>query len=280
MLPFGLFLKFAIVFILTSTISFMRFKLSLQIQPEVMGRELPINYQYPLQAAIYRTLAQSDLDFSTWLHENGYQLNKDKRFKLFTFSNLIVPQYGINKERERLIIKSNTVTLFISFLPEKSTEKYIQGLFQQQTIQIADYLSGVQFQVREIQVMPSLDYHPDMVFKTLSPICVSCHNERGKMDYISPTDSRYELGLLTGLLARYDTIHGQPFSGEPYCHIHLLNEPKSALVRIKAGTPNETRVRGYRFQFKIDLPEELMQIAYESGLGEKGSMGFGMIEAK
>ncbi|MBR4897559.1 MAG: hypothetical protein IKZ48_02055 [Prevotella sp.] len=53
--------------------------------------------------------------------------------------------------------------------------------------------------------------------------------------------------------------------------------PKSALVRIKAGTPNETRVRGYRLHFKIDLPEELMQIAYESGLGEKGSMGFGMI---
>ena len=33
----------------------MRFKLTLQIQPEVMGRELPINYQYPLQAAIYHT---------------------------------------------------------------------------------------------------------------------------------------------------------------------------------------------------------------------------------
>ena len=26
-----------------------------------MGRELPINYQYPLQAAIYRTLAKSKL---------------------------------------------------------------------------------------------------------------------------------------------------------------------------------------------------------------------------
>jgi len=256
----------------------MRFKLTLQIQPDAMGRELPINYQYPLQAAIYKTLAQSDLDFSTWLHENGYQFSKEKKFKLFTFSNLIVPQYGINKERERLIIKSDLVTFYISFLPEKSTQKFIQGLFQQQTIQVADYISGVQFVVREIQVMPPLVYHPDMVFKTLSPICVSCRNDHGRMDYLSPVDPRYELGLLTGLLARYNTIHGQPFSGEPYCHIHLLSEPKSTLVRIKAGTPNETRVRGYRYQFNIDLPDELMQIAYESGLGEKGSLGFGMIE--
>ena len=45
----------------------MRFKLTLQLQSELMGREMPINYQYPLQAAIYRTLAQSDLEFSTWL---------------------------------------------------------------------------------------------------------------------------------------------------------------------------------------------------------------------
>lgn len=256
----------------------MRFKLMLQLQPEVMGREMPINYQYPLQAAIYRTLAQSDLEFATWLHENGYQQD-GKRFKLFTFSNLIVPQYGIDKERERLIVKSDVVTLYISFLPEKSTQQFIQGLFQQQTIQLADYISGVHFLVREIQVMPPLDYQPDMAFKTLSPVCISQRNERGQMDYLSPTDPRYELGILTGLLARYDAIHGQPFSGTPYCHLQLLNDPKSALVRIKAGTPNETRVRGYRYQFKIDLPEELMQIAYESGLGEKGSMGFGMIEA-
>ena len=255
----------------------MRFNLTLQIQPEVMGNEMPINYQYPLQAAIYHTLAKSDLEFSTWLHENGYQQD-GKRFKLFTFSNLIVPQYGIDKGRERLIVKSDVVTLYISFLPEKSTQQFIQGLFQQQTIQVADYISGVQFLVREIQVMPPLDYHPDMAFKTLSPVCISLRNERGLMDYLAPTDPRYESGILTGLLARYDAIHGQPFSGTPYCHLQLLKEPKSALVRIKAGTPNETRVRGYRYQFKIDLPEELMQIAYESGLGEKGSMGFGMIE--
>jgi CRISPR-associated endoribonuclease Cas6 len=254
----------------------MRFKLSLQIQPEVMGNELPINYQFPLQAAIYKTLANSDAEFATWLHENGYQQD-GKRFKLFTFSNLIVPQYGIGKERERLEIKSDYVTLLISFLPEKSTQKFIQWIFNNRTIQIADHLSGVQFVVREIQVMSPLNYKPDMVFRTLSPICISLRNERGHMDYLAPNDSRYELGLLTGLLARYNVIHGEPFSGDSYCHLQLLNEPKSSLVRIKAGTPNETRVRGYRYQFKIDLPEELMQIAYESGLGEKGSMGFGMI---
>ena len=254
----------------------MRFKLTLQIQPKVIGSELPINYQYPLQAAIYRTLAKSDLEFATWLHKNGYQQD-GKRFKLFTFSNLIVPQYGIDKERERLVVKHDFVTLFISFLPEKSTQRFIQGVFKDRTFQVADYLSGVQFIVREIKVMHPLEYQPEMEFRTLSPVCISLRNDHDQMDYLSPNDPRYELGILTGLLARYNAIYGEPYSGEPYCHLQLLSEPKSTLIRIKAGTPNETRVRGYRYQFKIALPEELMLIAYESGLGEKGSMGFGMI---
>ena len=255
----------------------MRFKLTLQIEPDVMGREIPINYQYPLQAAIYKMLSQSDEQFSLWLHDNGFQ-SKGKRFKLFTFSNLIVPQYGIDKERERLIVKSDYVTLYVSFLPEKSTQRFVQGIFANHTIQIADYISGSQFRVNEIQMVPTLEnYTSDMQFSTLSPVCISQKNEQGYMDYLNPHDANYELGILTGLLSRYNAINGHPYEGEPYCHLHLLSEPKSALIRIKAGTKSETRIRGYRYRFTIDLPEPLMQIAYESGLGEKGSMGFGMI---
>ena len=252
----------------------MRFKLTLQLQPEVMGRELPINYQYPLQSAIYKTLAISDAEFSLWLHDNGYQ-QEGKRFKLFTYSNLFMP-CGIDRERERLIPKRNIATWFVSFLPEKGTLEFVRGLFENETIQIADKVSGVQFKVRELQMMPKLDYNPNLVFKTLSPICVSAKNARGKMDYLSPEDERYELALLTGLLARYNALNGHPFAGDAYCHLQVLSKPKSVLVRIKAGTPQETRVRGYHYNFSIDLPPELMTIAYESGLGEKASLGFGM----
>lgn len=256
----------------------MRFKLTLQLQSEALGRDIPINYQYPLQAAIYKTLSHSDEAFSAWLHDNGYQID-GKRFKLFTFSNLIVPQYGINKERERLIVKSDIVILYLSFLPEQSTQQFIQGMFANQTLEIADYISGAQFIIREIQVMKPLEgYQPLLTFNTLSPICVSMHNEHGKMDYLRPDHSKYEEALLSGLLSRYKAINGSEYEGEIYCHLNVLSEPKSALVRIKAGTQNETRVRGYRYKFQIALPEPLMQIAWESGLGEKGSMGFGMIE--
>ena len=255
----------------------MRFKLILELKDSI-GNEIPINYQYPIQAAIYRILSNSDIEFSTWLHENGYQIH-GKRFKMFTYSNLFIPRYAIDKKRERFIVQSNLSTLYIGFLPEKSTQCFVQGVFADQTIQIADHISGAQFRIREVQAQEPLTYSPNQIFETLSPICVSERNDRGYMDYLAPTDPHYEQGLLTGLLARYEAAYGKPCEGEQYCNLTILGTPKSRLVRVKAGTPQETRVRGYLYRFHIDLPEPLMQIAYESGLGEKGSMGFGMIKA-
>lgn len=254
----------------------MRFKLTLQVQSHALGRELPLNYSYECSAAIYRILSRSDENYSLWLHENGF-ITGGKRFKLFTFSNFIVPQYGIDKQRQRLIIKSDTVEWFISFLPEKSTQQFIEGVFRQQGFQIADKISGVEFQVREVQVMPPLNYQKEMCFETLSPVCVSKRRDDGKSDYLSPSDPSYVRGLLTGLLARYDAYYGKEYEGEVYCDFQVLNEPKSVLVKIKAGTPQQTFVRGYRYRFKVSLPEPLMKIGYESGWGEKGAIGFGAL---
>lgn len=257
----------------------MRIKLTLELNTQSGGREIPINYQYPLQCAVYSILSKSDVEFTTHLHDYGYQ-HRDggKIFKLFTFSNLIVPNYGIDKERERLIIKSNRVYMYISFQPEKDIQQFIKGIFTQQSFRIYDQLSEAEFFIREVQVMPPLEYRPEDVFQTLSPICISLRNDRGYMDYLRPDHSLYETGILTGLLSRYKVITGKEYEGEKYCHLNLLNEPKSTLISIKSGKANGTRVRGFRYKFQIDLPEPLMQIAWESGLGEKGSMGFGMIE--
>ena len=247
----------------------MRFKLTLQINPELKRREIPINYQYPLQCAVYNILSKSDVEFTTHLHDHGYQYNGGKVHKLFAFSNLIVPRPGIaiDKQRERLIIKPDTVYLYISF------QHFIQGVFAQQSFRIYDSLSELEFVIREVQVMQPLEYTPECVFNTISPVCISLRNDRGHMDYLHPEHPLYETGILTGLLSRYRTITGKEYEGETYCHLKVLSEPKSTLVNIKG-----IRVRGYRYRFQIDVPEPLMQIAWESGLGEKGSMGFGMIE--
>lgn len=255
----------------------MRFKLKLELLPDIMGREIPINYQYELSAAIYHILSKASQTYSSWLHDNGFWVD-NKSFKLFTFSRLIVPKYGIDKERQRLIIKSNVVEWHLGFLPEKSTQQFIQGVFNEQQIEISDRISGASFAIREIQVMQSLTYSPVMEFETMSPICVSRRNERGKANYLSPENPDYASGLLKGLLARYHALYGHDYEGNTSVDFQLLGKAKPVLVKIKAETPEQTFVKGYQYKFRLALAEDLMQIAYEGGLGEKCSLGFGMIK--
>lgn len=257
----------------------MRFKLTLQVESQLSGREIPINYQYELSSVIYNIISKGDGQYSQKLHDEGYCSNI-KRFKLFTFSNLIVPQYGIKKETERLVIKSDEVYWYLSFIPEEGMQKFIQGVFTEQSFRVADQISGVWFKIREVQLLPDLEYRPEMEFETLSSICVTKRLPDGRKAHLSPKDDTYEEGLLTGLIERYEAINGKEYDGERYCQLKVLNDPKSVLVRIKSGTSSETKIRGYRYRFTLSLPQPLMSIAYDGGLGEKGSMGFGMIKVK
>ena len=80
----------------------MRFKITLTPDKRVFGYALPINYQYELSSFIYHTLACANAEYSTWLHENGF-VTDTKRFKLFSFSNLIFPAYKIVSDRIEIL---------------------------------------------------------------------------------------------------------------------------------------------------------------------------------
>ena len=87
-------------------------------------------------------------------------------------------------------------------------------------------------------------------------------------------------GILKGLKARYESIYDKPFDMEDKEFLFELidNKVKSKLITIKANTPNESRVRGYLCSFRMKASLELMKIAYEGGVGEQCSQGFGFIK--
>lgn len=260
----------------------MRFKLTLKLEPDICGREIPINYQYELASVIYRIIAYGNEQYSKMLHDDGFT-STTKHFKLFTFSNLIAPYRGIEfkKGTDRLIVKADTIEWYLGFVPEESTQRFVQGVFTDQRFCLADNKSGAWFRISEVQLMPPVEYNAETEFETISPISVSKHIDGMRYPaYIGPNDAMYETALLTGLLERYKAINGKEYEGDKYCKLTVTNEPKSSLIAIKSGTKEETRVRGFHYSFKIDLPRELMEIAYECGLGERGSMGFGMIRVK
>ena len=92
----------------------MKFKITLKLNRKY-GNLLPFNYQYEQSAVIYRILAQADTQYSSWLHENGYQLNGSKRFKLFCYSPFIFEKVRPLQKEGCLNIIGERATWYISF---------------------------------------------------------------------------------------------------------------------------------------------------------------------
>lgn len=261
----------------------MRFNVTLSInKSNLNGRKLPLNYQYELSAVIYHILASANEEFAEWLHENGFRLETGKQFKLFTFSRLNPEKFRILRQSNQLELLSDKVEWRITFLPDRSTQKFVEGLFQKRVFEVGNKQSVVQFQVDSIEMLPSPEFTDTMTFETLSPISVSQRLEDGRDAYPQTAEefsnaSWVRERLLQNLLDKFEAFYGTAYEGERFFDIMTLTEPKSALVTIKAGTPQETKVRGFLCRLALHCPAELMRIAYESGLGEGNSQGFGCL---
>lgn len=253
----------------------MRFKITMKIENAAFGNQLPINYSYPLAGWIYGVMAQSDAAYATWLHGNAFR-DGYKTFKFFVFSRLNVPRRKI--QGDRLSILSDTVSLYLSFLPEKSTEEFIKGVFQNQSFCLGDRKSKVRFEVTQVELVPEPDWeNVAFDFLTLSPVVVSVKETSGKVSYVSPEREDYAALLFKNLTEKYKVYYGREFDGSTDFSFELFAPPRSRLITIKAGEPEETRIRGFDFPFRLKADKDLLRLAYQSGLGEKSSMGFGML---
>lgn len=106
----------------------MRFRLHIEVIPSLYGNKLPINYQYELSAWIYKVIALGDESYARWLHENGFS-HKHKKMKMFTFSNLYIPD--AKREEDQLCIFSDLISLNLLYI---TIEKYT--IFQLKSIPV------------------------------------------------------------------------------------------------------------------------------------------------
>lgn len=265
----------------------MRFRLTLESNGQ---QEVPVNYQHLVSSWIYRVFGQADKEFSSWLHKRGYVFEGKRRYKLFTFSHLYIPNVQLDKERQLLQVKSRHCFLTLSFRMEQAAEKFVTGLFRNQHLYLGNSLKRGDFDVVNVESLsePTLSETADI--RCLSPVCVTKPQEKnGKLSarYLSPEDSGFSEAFFNNLINRYVTesqsngngYNIPQFDGQEWS-IKPLATPKSKLIRIKKGTPQETAVRGYIFPFRIQAPAELIRFGYEAGFGEKNSLGFGCGEVQ
>lgn len=256
----------------------MRFKLSLELTDKKQNM-LPLNYQYELSAWIYQVLHHGSPDFSKWLHDQGF-LNDRKQFRLFTFSNLAIPERKV--KGDRLEILSRVASLIISMLPEETIRNFITGIFRDQSFTLGDRLSQVPFRVVAVEAMQEPGFRDSMTFTALSPLLISYKTPEDRYaKYLSPAEPDYMMLFLRNLKEKHVAFTGKPYDfNENEGYFTLLSEPRKKGILIKAGTPMQSKLIGYQFDFRITAPVELIRLGYYTGFGEKNSIGFGCVEVK
>lgn len=248
---------------------------------------LPLNYQYEFSSWIYRTLAQASPEFAAWLHEHGYSLEGHKRFKFFTFSRLqLHSPFRIDKAAQAIVLTSGRAGLTLSFLLDETLGHFISGLFQQQRFGIGNArFPAVDFEVQSVEMLPRPAFEPVMRFRALSPVCVSA-SEVGNPhpQYRSPEAPDYAELLFRNLQEKLLTAnHYAPSPGsriavpDAALRFRLLSQPQKNGITLKTGTPQETKVIGYTYDFELSAPPAWMELGYYAGFGVENAQGFGYV---
>lgn len=269
-------------------INLLRIKLSLQ--PVEAETRIPINYQYPLSAAIYKIVSAASPEYAGWLHARGYLSSNGKPMKLFVFSRLIFqkPERLFNV----LIVKNHSpCTLYISSpMLDDFVQNFVAGLFDQTTIEIGNPQTVGRFRVTGVETLPDPDFSSAVMYRCLSPIVVSTiHEHNGKLHqyYLRPDDERLSELVRNNLIRKHEIVYG-----ELPANVELTFTPDAGYIQRRGGTERVSklitvkewedrravRVKSFMVPFEMHGSTALIKTAYECGIGEKNSMGFGMIE--
>ena len=243
-----------------------------------------MNYNYSLSSAIYNLLKFGSPEFSTFLHDIGYEAN-NKNYKLFSFA-LRLEEFTIDKDV--FILKSANANLYISTpLVETFIQNFIIGTFEMQKLELTGSDSKTVFSIDQVENLPEPQFKEVMKFKLLSPLVLSTKkeiNNKLKQYYLRPGDGeKINEVLSNNLKNKYKLI----FNHDIDCDEVTLKWDMDYLKRhdriTKKVTINENGkypidIIGIMAPFILEGNPELIKIGYECGFGEKNSMGFGLAD--
>ncbi len=266
----------------------MKLKLTLKIKG---SRELPLNYNYPLSAAIYNLLQFGSAKFSEFLHDIGYQ-EKGKTYKLFSFALRFEKPPKISNNR--FYLKSDIVFLIISSpLIESFIKNFVSGTFQNQVIEVVSENIKTILTVEQVETLPEPNFKNSMYFTLLSPLVLATKKEsNGKLipKYFRYYDDIHEITRVfnQNLMNKYKLIHNSEYVGEllkfqwdtEYIE-RRLNQNKKVTKLISALIHgNMIYIKANEIPFTLEGNRDLMKVGYECGFGSQNSLGFGLAEVK
>jgi CRISPR-associated endoribonuclease Cas6 len=225
---------------------------------------LPWDYQYALASMLYDKLSVGNIRLA---NESHFHVG----FKFYNFSNLIFKNHksspkGLVFENAYFILTSPDVEFIRSFT---------EGLLQEPEFN----LHKERFIVTKIEILRQKHMKSPSIFKTLSPIFLKTSREKdGKLIEwaLYPKDGKFYENIHKNLVERYSAYWGKPPENEHFEIISIKNfKPKKILI---GSGERATQRRCSLMTFTVEANTELLNFAYDAGIGEKNAMGFGCLE--
>ena len=238
------------------------------------GITLPINYNHLLVGVIYRFLSESNPEFADFLHDEGFHA-AEKRFKLFTFSQLMAERRHITGEQ---IHFRSTLTWSVSSPIEQFLSHFADTLLTEGRLSIGEH----RLQIKDVTVPRSPRFRSEMYFRCLSPIVMSAvrgDDGNRRTHYCLPDDPYLSDLIRQNLLHKHQAIHQRAPQDDS-----LTFQYDKSYIRRKAGRVTRLvdfkgiKIRGVLCPFRVSGSVALIQTGYECGFGDKNSAGFGMVE--
>ena len=241
----------------------MRTKITFKSEDPV---KIPFNYNYILSSLIYRNINDEDLT---------YELHSSNSYKFFTFSQLEIQE--AKRIPEGFISENGTISFIISSPNENFLESILKGFIENLTVN----LIGQKLKVEKLELIPKPQFSEKMEFRTQSPIITRIKKEiDGKTQIwdLSPGEE-FNKQLEKNLIKKYLKFNNLGKTNKEIKIYSEMKRVKRRRISIKKDGIT-TYHRAYFMDIILEGNKELIEFAYDTGLGEKNSMGFGCIKVE
>lgn len=226
--------------------------------------KVPFNYNHILSSIIYNKIV--DLDLANDLHTSN-------SFKFFNFSQLNIQKRKIVENG--ILSRDGRLNFHLSSPNDLLIKSLVSGFVDDLEIKF----KNEKLIVEKIEALKMPDFSEKSEFKTISPINIRDIQEvdgQLKRVDLAPSDKFFK-GVENNLIKKYCLFNEIKSTDKKIKAYSEMANVKRKRITIPKG-PNTTYHRAYMMDLILEGDIDLIKFAYDVGLGEKNSMGFGMIK--
>ena len=244
----------------------MQFKINFKSDKDII---LPFQYNHILQGSLLSMI--HDEKYAEFLHNRGYTHDK-RNFKLYTFSR-IMGQANVDREKKEFHF-GKICALYVASMDNK--------LIHQVFTDFTDKQSNLRWKnniitTHSIDILepPVLLEKDEIIVKTVSPITTYSTlydiDHTKKIYYYSPYEKEFQQNIAANLKKKYFAFYGTYPKDESF-QIVPIKDVKACVLTYKGKL-----TKGYTGIYAIKGSKEMLNTALCAGLGNRNSIGFGMV---